>query len=115
MTSNKVNYECHMAVTGFLYSCPYVVHCVTFCRVDDTADLLHMLEQLSPLERSGQVHGWECGGSVFLDYLRIGQKFQELSSSESQPSDYDLESLHMVLKQLAVRIGRLPDDSPRKV
>lgn len=91
------------------------IHCVTFSCADDTADLLHMLEQLSPPERSGLVQGWECGGSVFLDYLRIGQKFQELSSSESEPSDYDLESLHMGLKQLAVRISRLPADSPRKV
>lgn len=87
----------------------------SFHDADDTADLLHMLEQLAPPERNGKVQGWECSGSVFLDYLRIGRKFQELSSSESEPSNFDLESLHMGLKQLAVRISRLPSDTPRKM
>ena len=47
--------------------------------------------------------------------LNIWLIHQELPSSENEPSDFDLESLHMGLKWLAVRISRLPSDSPRKV
>lgn len=94
-------------------------HVIYLCHVclcaDDTVDLLHMLEQLSSPDRCGRVQGWECGGSVFLDYLRISKKFRELSSSENEPSEFDLENLHIGLKQLAVRIGQLPAGSPREV
>ena len=82
---------------------------------DDTDDLLHMLERLAPPERSGCVQIWECRGSVFLDYLRIKDKFCQLSSSSDEPSRLDLESLHFGLKQLTARIDQLPSGSPREV
>lgn len=74
-----------------------------------------MLEQLAAPERSGQVQAWECGGSVFIDFLRIRNKLLQMSMSEDSPSELDLESLHIGLKQLAPRLGQLPADSPRKV
>lgn len=81
----------------------------------DTGDLLHMLEQLRSPERSGQIQGWECGGSVFLDFLRIRNNLQELSSSEDEVSGLELESLHVGLKKLAVRLDQLPSDTPSQV
>ena len=72
-----------------------------------------MLEQLS--ERSGEVQDWNCGGSIFLDYLRISAKFEQLQDSEDPPTDYEVESLHMGLKQLTARLGQLPSDTPRRV
>lgn len=79
---------------------------------EDTAELLHMLEHLAAPERSGQVQSWECGGSVFLDYLRISNTCRQLSE---MPSELELEALYVGLKQLAARISQLPSDSPRKV
>ena len=66
-------------------------------------------------ERCGQVQGWDCGGSIFLDYLRISAKFEQLQVSEDAPSEYDMESLYMGLKQLALRLKQLPSDTPRRV
>lgn len=71
-----------------------------------------MLEHLAAPEKSGRIQSWECGGSVFLDYLRISKTCQQLSEV---PSELELEALYVGLKQLAVRIGQLPSDSPRKV
>ena len=82
---------------------------------DDTDELLRMLEQLAVSERRGLVQGWDSAGSVFLDFLRIRNQFQQLSLSKDTPSQYQLESLHMGVKQLAPRISQLPSDSPRKV
>lgn len=72
-----------------------------------------MLEQLA--DRSGQVQAWDTGGSIFLDYLRISAKFEQLRDSEDTPTDYEVESLHMGLKQLTARLGLLPSDNPRRV
>ncbi len=87
----------------------------THVYLGDTDELLHMLEQLAEPERSATVLGWECGGSVFLDYLHISRRFQELSESEDDPSELDLESLFVGLKQLPVRIGQLASDTPKQV
>ncbi len=81
----------------------------------ETDELLQMLEQLGVSDRCGQVQGWDCGGSIFLDYLRISAKFEQLQDLEDAPTEYDVENLHMGLKQLTARLGQLPSDTPRRV
>ncbi len=74
-----------------------------------------MLKMLKHHE--GQVFGWDEGGSVFLDYLLISDKFHELMQAQSERTftDYDLENLLIGLKLLAGRISVLPTNSPRQV
>lgn len=74
-----------------------------------------MLQSLEAPERCGQIQGWEYGGSVFLDYLRIDKKLHELSSSEAEALEHELEMLYLGLKQLLGRVGQLSSDTPRKL
>ena len=71
-----------------------------------------MLEHLAAPERSRHIQSWECGGSVFLDYLRISRTCKQLSK---MPGEMELEALYVGLKQLSARICQLPSDTPRKV
>ena len=87
--------------------CPYIAKrsCVEEITplhgADDTADLRSSWHHQSGTG-SGK-SGSACGGSVFLDYLRI---------SRSCPA---LRVRPRTLTWTAVRISHLPSDSPRKV
>ncbi len=47
----------------------------------ETAGLQDMLEQLSVPERCAEIKEWDCGGAVYLDYLHISNRLQELEVS----------------------------------
>lgn len=106
-----------VALLSHLCEPPWSWHtCVVYNFVGETDELQHMLEQLEP--HAGHVQGWDNGGSIFLDYLRISNRFRQLSLSSSphKPlSEYNLESLLEGLKLLSGRISLLPEDTPRKV
>ena len=74
-----------------------------------------MLEVLK--SHDSRVLAWDEGGSVFLDYLCISDRFHQLAVAKSHQTltDYDLESLLEGLKLLAGRIGLLTVNSPRQV
>ena len=75
-----------------------------------------MLEKLEVQQQ--HIQDWDNGGSIFLDYLRISNRFKQLSPSSPlhKPlSEYDLESILEGLNLLAGRISLLAEDSPRKV
>ena len=75
-----------------------------------------MLEKLEP--HASNIQCWDNGGSIFLDYLCISNRFHQLSvssSSHKPMSEFNLESLLEGLKLLTGRIGLLSADSPRKV
>ena len=127
MTSTNIlteNVACHPPVCMInrhrihdLMSDHCTIQCIT-CLVTspgDTQELLSMLEYLRVPEKSCVIQKWECGGSVFLDYLNIVKCSHQLSTSEDDLTEYDLESLYLGLKQLAARISKLPSNSPREM
>ncbi len=55
------------------------------CLSGETESLQDMLEQLSEPERRAQIQNWDCGGAVYLDYLHISNRLQELAQASRLP------------------------------
>ena len=82
---------------------------------DETSLLVEMLEKLSDTSCSATIQDWDQAGSVYLDYLRIASKMQQLAEGKEELSQYLLEQLQSGVERLAVRIGRLPYLTPAEV
>lgn len=46
---------------------------------EDYGYLKELLEELAPSERSSLIQEWPHAGGIFLDYLTVSEKMQELS------------------------------------
>ena len=76
-----------------------------------------MLEHLSDRDRFASVQDWDIGGSVFLDFLHIGDRLVNLSHAQNVPADCEqlVEEIHLGLNALASRIGQVECHTPKEV
>ena len=76
-----------------------------------------MLELLSDPDRFTSVQDWDIGGSIFLDFLHIGDRLVTLSHAHNVPADCEqlVEEIHLGLDALASRIGQMECHSPKEV
>ncbi|XP_048244213.1 nuclear pore complex protein Nup98-Nup96-like isoform X2 [Haliotis rufescens] len=72
---------------------------------ENFAYLRRYLEELSPPEISSSVLDWSTGGKVFLDYINLCQRLENLK--QGTPSAYDLERLQPAVTSLCNRVGSL--------
>ena len=82
---------------------------------DESGGLFQMLQLLSDLDRSSSVANWDTGGSVYLDFLRIGDQLLSMSQEGAQDSGQLIEDLILGLSALADRIGQLECPSPKEM
>ncbi|XP_055893194.1 nuclear pore complex protein Nup98-Nup96-like isoform X2 [Biomphalaria glabrata] len=73
---------------------------------DEDMFLKSYLEQLAPPERSLSILNWSTSGKVFLDFINIRQRIDQLKQSE--PTAYDLEELEPDVLCLCNRVKNLP-------
>ncbi|XP_015778613.1 PREDICTED: nuclear pore complex protein Nup98-Nup96-like, partial [Acropora digitifera] len=77
-------------------------------------DLLKsLLGELEPRDRSSTVKDWATGGQVFLDYLSLVDKFQDIATGKLVPTKYDFEDIHEDVSALCTRINSLPSDTTK--
>uniref|UniRef100_A0A0B7B1H5 Nuclear pore complex protein Nup98-Nup96 n=1 Tax=Arion vulgaris TaxID=1028688 RepID=A0A0B7B1H5_9EUPU len=63
------------------------------------------LDELAPPERSIGILNWNSNGKVFLDFINIRRRLEELK--QSQPAAYDLEELQPNVMSLCTRVKGL--------
>jgi len=77
-------------------------------------DLLKsLLGELESRDRSSTVKDWATGGEVFLDYLSLVDKFQDIATGKLVPTKYDFEDIHEDVSALCTRINSLPSDTTK--
>ncbi|KAJ7381695.1 Nuclear pore complex protein Nup98-Nup96 [Desmophyllum pertusum] len=69
---------------------------------------------MEPRDRSSTVRDWATGGQVFLDYLALMEKFQDITKEKFVPTKYDWEDIHAEVSSLCTRINSLPSDTPHE-
>ncbi|XP_078371007.1 nuclear pore complex protein Nup98-Nup96-like isoform X3 [Oculina patagonica] len=74
-----------------------------------------LLGELEPRDRSSTVRDWATGGQVFLDYLALVEKFQDITKENFVPTKYDWEDIHAEVSSLCRRINNLPSDTPKNM
>jgi len=74
-----------------------------------------LLGELEPRDRNSTVRDWTTGGQVFLDYLALVQKFQDITKENFVPTKYDWEDIHVEVASLCTRINNLPSDTPKNM
>lgn len=74
-----------------------------------------LLGELEPRDRRSTVRDWATGGQVFLDYLALVQKFQDITKENFVPTKYDWEDIHVDVSSLCTRIKNLPSDTPKNM
>ncbi|XP_022797911.1 nuclear pore complex protein Nup98-Nup96-like [Stylophora pistillata] len=72
-----------------------------------------LLEELEARDRSSTVKDWATGGQVFLDYLSLMEKFQDISQENFVPTKYDWEGIYAEVVSLCTRINSLSSDTPK--
>ncbi|XP_067040500.1 nuclear pore complex protein Nup98-Nup96-like isoform X1 [Acropora muricata] len=75
--------------------------------------LKSLLGELEPRDRSSTVKDWATGGQVFLDYLSLVDKFQDIATGKLVPTKYDFEDIHEDVSALCTRINSLPSDTTK--
>lgn len=75
--------------------------------------LKSLLGELEPRDRSSTVKDWATGGQVFLDYLSLVDKFQDIAMGKLEPTKYDFEDIHREVSTLCTRVNSLPSDSTK--
>ena len=77
--------------------------------------MLEMLQVLSDPDRYGSVANWDIGGSVYLDFLRIGEQLLSIGQEVTQDSRQLIEDLILGLGALSHRIGQLECPTPKEM
>ncbi|XP_027054850.1 nuclear pore complex protein Nup98-Nup96-like isoform X1 [Pocillopora damicornis] len=72
-----------------------------------------LLKELEARDRSSTVKDWATGGQVFLDYLSLMEKFQDISKENFVPTKYDWEGIYAEVTSLCSRINSLTSDIPK--
>ncbi len=73
-----------------------------------------MLKMLSDSNRYSCIANWDTGGSVYLDFLSIGDQLISKSEELAEGSGRLVDELILGLNTLADRIGQLPCSTPKE-
>ncbi|XP_019852669.1 PREDICTED: nuclear pore complex protein Nup98-Nup96 isoform X2 [Amphimedon queenslandica] len=88
----------------------FVSHVIPTAIVSNDIDsILHSLEVLS--DHSSSISNWESQGLVYLDYLRVSEKVEELSNADSV-SLSQLTEVYALLDCVAGKVDSLSGDTP---
>ncbi|XP_071485377.1 nuclear pore complex protein Nup98-Nup96-like [Diadema antillarum] len=62
-----------------------------------------VLDELSFVERSSVIQDWSTNGQVYLDFININKRLEELRGRD--PTTFEIEKLHPDIASLCLRVG----------
>ncbi|CAB3984036.1 nuclear pore complex Nup98-Nup96-like [Paramuricea clavata] len=75
---------------------------------EEYESIKELLVEIAPRENSSQVNHWNTGGQIYLDYIKLWEKFNDIKNGLLVPNVYQLEKMQTKVSSLCYRISQLP-------